>query len=163
MLAIAAAAAVAVATDSAFPIAAAASPGPIVIGSVSSPPSEPGLLSIQAEAPSKITTLTVTISSGTIPVLIIPFYDFSLTAGSLTNGTWTLEAPITTSQLSLGTYQVTVDATDAGGDSATGLSAPDPFFFGLYPAVTLAASTTTLSYSHQSVTFTGHVTANSPE
>jgi hypothetical protein len=134
-----------------------------VIDSVSSPPGEPGLLSIQAEAPSDIKALTVYIDAGTIPVLTIPFYDLSLTSGSAKDGIWTVQTPMTTSQLSLGTYQVTVDAIDAGGDSVTGLSAPNSFFFGLYPAVTIAASATTLSYFQQSVTFTGQVTADSPD
>jgi hypothetical protein len=159
----AAAAAVAATTVSVVPVAAAASAGTIVIDSVTSPADEPGLLSIQAEAPSKITALTVYIDSDTRPVLSIPFYDLSLTSGSALDGTWTVQTPITTSELSLGTYQVTVDATDAGGDYAYGISAPDPFFFGLYPSVTIAASTTTLSYSQQSVTFSGKVTADSPE
>jgi hypothetical protein len=158
MLAIAAAASAAVA---AVPVAAAASS--ITIDSVSSPPGEPGLLSIQVEAPTAVTSLTVYIDSGTTTELTIPFSDLSLTAGSASIGTWTVQTPITEAQLSLGTYQVTADATDAGGDSVTGISAPDTFFFGMYPAVTIAASTTTLSYSQQSVTFTGQVTAYSPE
>ena len=147
----------------AVPAAAATDSSPIVIDSVSSPPGEPGLLSIQAEATSNITTLTVSIDSATRPVLTIPFYDLSLTAGSARDGTWTVQTPITTSELSLGTYQVTVDATDEAGDSVTAASAPDDFFFGLYPSVTMAASTTTLSYSEQSVTFSGQVTADSPD
>jgi hypothetical protein len=134
-----------------------------VIDSVSSPADEPGLLSIQAEAPSAIKTLTVTISSGTIPVLTIPFYGLSLTSGSAQDGTWTVQTPITTSELSLGTYQVTVEATDAAGDDVSGISAPEPYFFGLYPSVTIAGSTTALSYSQQSVTFSGQVTAASPD
>ena len=146
----------------AVPAAAAANSSPIVIDSVSSPPGEPGLLSIQAEATSNITTLTVYIDSATRPVLTIPFYDLSLTSGSAQDGTWTVQTPITTSELSLGTYQVTVDATDEAGDSLTAASAPGNFFFGLYPSVTMAASTTTLSYSEQSVTFSGQVTADSP-
>jgi hypothetical protein len=157
-LALAAAAATAVPAA----VAAGSSSSPIVIDSVSSPPGEPGLLSIQAEASSKITTLTVTIASDTRPVLTIPFYHLSLTSGTATNGTWTVQTPIDTSELSLGTYQVSVDATDANGDSVTGLSPPGSFFFGLYPAVTITSSATTLSYSQQSVTFTGQVTADSP-
>jgi hypothetical protein len=133
-----------------------------VIDSVSSPPGEPGLLSIQVEATSNITSLTVNIDSGTTTQLTIPFTDLSLTSGSAQDGIWTVQSPITTAQLSLGTYQVTVDATDLGGDNLPGLSAPGSFFFGLYPAVTIAANTTTLSYSQQSVTFTGQVTADAP-
>jgi hypothetical protein len=155
--------AAALATAAAVPVAVAASAGTIVIDSVSSPPGEPGLLSIQAEAPSPITSLTVYIDSNTRPVLTIPFYDLSLTSGSAQDGTWTVQTPITTSQLSLGTYQVSVNADDAAGDSLYGASAPGNFFFGLYPSVTFAASTTTLSYSEQSVTFSGQVTAHSPD
>jgi hypothetical protein len=156
-------AAAAAGAAAAVPVAAAASSSPIVIDSVSSPPGEPGLLSIQAEATSNITTLTVYIDSDTRPVLSIPFYDLSLTSGSAQDGTWTVQTPITTSELSLGTYQVSVDATDEAGDSLTGASAPGNFFFGLYPSVTMAASTTTLSYSEQSVTLSGQVTANAPD
>lgn len=160
MLAVAGAAAAVVAV---VPVAAEATSSPIIIDSVSSPPGEPGLLSIQVEAPTAVTSLTVYIASGTATELTIPFSDLSLTSGSASIGTWTVQTPITESQLSLGTYQVTADGTDAGGDSVTGISAPDPYFFGLYPAVTIAASTSTLSYSQQSVTFTGQVTAYSPE
>jgi hypothetical protein len=158
MLAVAAAAA----TAAVVPAAAATSASPILIDAVNSPSTEPGLLSIQVEATSNITSLTVYINSGSTPELTIPFSDLSLTSGSAQDGIWTVQTPITTSQLSLGTYQVTADATDAGGDSLTGLSAPDPFFFGLYPDVSIAADTTTLSYSQQSVTFSGQVTAYSP-
>lgn len=155
--------AAAAAAVAAVPVMAEASSSPIVIDAASSPQGEPGLLSIQVEAPSDITSLTVYVDSGATTELTIPFSDLSLTAGSEQDGTWTVQTPITTSQLSLGTYQVTVDATDADGDSVTGASAPGSFFFGMYPAVTIAASTTTLSYSQQSVTFTGQVTAHSPE
>jgi len=142
------------------PVAAAASAATIVVDSVSSPPGEPGLLSVQAEAPSPITSLTVHIDS--TPELTVTNLTLTSGSGSAQDGTWTVQTPITQAQLSLGTYQVTVDATDSGGDTVTGLIAPDPFFFGLYPAVTIGASATTLSYSQQSVTFGGQVTAYSP-
>jgi hypothetical protein len=157
MLAVAAAAV----TATVVPVAAAASSGSIVIDSVSSPQGEPGLLSVQAEAPSPITSLTVHIDPGSTSELTIQSSELSLTSGSAQDGTWTVHTPITQSQLSLGSYQVTVDATDSDG-STTGLSAPDQWFFGLYPAVTIDASQTTLGYSHQSVSFTGQVTADSP-
>jgi hypothetical protein len=141
---------------------AAATASPIVIDSVSSPPDEPGLLSIQVEATSSITSLSVELDSGGTTELTIPFSDLSLTSGGAQDGIWTVQTPITTAQLGLGTYQVSVTATDSGGDDLSGLSAPEPFFFGLYPALTINASTTTLSYSQQSVTFSGQVTAYSP-
>jgi hypothetical protein len=158
VLAVAAAAAAA----AVVPAAAATSTSPILIDAVTSPTTEPGLLSIQVEATSNITSLTVYIDSGGTTELTIPFSDLSLTSGSTQDGIWTVQSPITTSELSLGTYQVTADASDSGGDNLTGLSAPEPFFFGLYPDVSIAADTTTLSYSEQSVTFSGQVTADSP-
>ena len=92
MLAVAATAAAAVAV---VPVAAVASSSPITIDSVSSPPGEPGLLSIQVEAPSAVTSLTVYVNSGTTTELTIPFSDLSLTAGSASIGTWTVQTPIT--------------------------------------------------------------------
>ncbi len=160
MLAVAAAAATAAVIPAAAATATSAST--VLIDAVTSPPSEPGLLSIQVEATSDITSLTVYIDSGSTPELTIPFSDLSLTAGSEQDGTWTVQTPITESQLAFGTYQVTADATDTGGDNLTGLTAPAPFFFGLYPSLTINASTTTLSYSQQAVTFSGQVTAYSP-
>ena len=156
LLAVAAAASMA----AVVPVAAAASAGSIVIDSVSSPPSEPGLLSVQAEATSDITSLTVHIDS--TPEVTLTDLSLVPGSGSAQDGTWTVQTPITQAQLALGSYQVTVDATDADGDDLTGLSAPDPFFFGLYPTVTIGSSATTLSYSQQSVTFGGRVTAYSP-
>ena len=155
MLAVAATAA----TAAIVPAAEAAGTSQIVIDSVSSPPGEPGLLSVEVEASSPITSLTVNIYSGTALELTIS--DFSQPSNPQ-DGTWTAQTPITESQLSLGTYQVTVNATDADG-TMTGLEAPDPFFFGLYPTVTIAANPTMLSYTEQSVTFTGQVTAYSPQ
>jgi hypothetical protein len=137
--------------------------GSIVIDAVSSPLTESGLLSIQAEATSAITSLDANIYSGGTLELTIPASDFALTSGSTQDGIWTVATPITQAELRLGTYQVTVDATDSAGDSVTGAAAPGSFFFGLDPTVTLSASTTTLSFSQQSVTFTGQVTAYYPD
>lgn len=152
--------AAAVATASVVPVAAATTANTILIDSVSSPPTEPGLLSIQLEAPSPITSLTVHIYSGATLEKTIQGNEF-IPPSNLQDGIWTVQSPITSQQLNLGTYQVTVDATDSSGE-VTGLSAPEPFFFRLYPTVTIAASATKLSYSEQSVTVTGQVTAYSP-
>lgn len=150
-------------TISLVPAAAAvASSGSIVIDGISSPQSEVGLLSLQAEATSPITSFTVHISSGSTVLLSIPSTDFSMTSGSTTDGIWTVTSPITQTQLALGTYAVTVDAQDSGSDSVTGVSA-GIYSYVLYPTVTLSASTTKLSYTQQSVTVSGQVTATYPD
>jgi len=142
---------------------AAAATSPIIVDSASSPVSESGLLSIQLEAPSAISITDVSIESGSTVETSILGSDFSLTQGSTTDGVWTVNSPISQAALRYGTYQVAVTATDAGGDSLSNGLAPESFFFGLDPSVTLSASTTTLSYSQQSVTFSGQVTADDPD
>jgi hypothetical protein len=141
----------------------AAAASPIVIDGVSSPVSESGLLSIQLEAPSAISITAVNIESGSVVETSILGSGFTLTSGSNQDGIWTVSSPIPQNAMPFGTYQVTVTATDSGGDSLSNGLAPNSFFFGLDPSVTLAASTTTLSYSQQSVTFTGQVTADDPD
>lgn len=142
--------------------AAAQASGSIVIDGVSSPPSNAGLLSIQAEATSPITSLIVHLSSGSTPVLTLPYSDFKLTSGGPTDGVWTVSAAITQSQLPLGTYQVTVDATDQGGDSLPGASAGS-FAFVIVPFITLTTNATVLNFTRQSVTLTGLVTGQYPD
>jgi hypothetical protein len=164
--AIAALAAVAVAPAAlAAPVAAqaVAATSPIVIDAISSPASESGLLSVQAEAPTSITSLDANIYSGSTLELNVPAADFTLTSGSADDGIWTLTSPSDLSGLAFGTYTVTVDATDSGGDTVSGAQAPGSFFYGYYPSVTLSTSATTLSYSQQSVTFSGQVTADDPD
>jgi hypothetical protein len=142
---------------------AAAATSPILVDSVSSPLTESGLLSIQLEAPSAISITAVTIDSGSTVETSILGSGFSLTQGSTTDGVWTVNSPISQAALPYGTYQVAVTATDADGDNLSNGLAPESFFFGLDPSVTLNASTTTLSYSQQSVTFSGQVTADDPD
>lgn len=142
---------------------AAAAASPIVIDAVSSPVAESGLLSIQLEAPSAISITAVNIDSGSVVETSILGSGFTLTSGSNQNGVWTVSSPIPQNAMPFGTYQVTVTATDSGGDSLSNGLAPESFFFGLDPSVTLSASTTTLSYSQQSVTFSGQVTADDPD
>jgi hypothetical protein len=150
-------------TISVLPAATAgASTGSIVIDGVSSPSTEDGLLSLQAEATSPITSFTVHLNSASATVLSLPSTDFTLTSGSATDGIWTVTSPITQTQLTLGTYQVTVDAQDSGGDSVTGVPAGS-YDYVLYPTVTLSASTTQLSYTQQSTTMSGQVTAVYPD
>jgi hypothetical protein len=153
-----------VAVMAAIPAAAAtASTGTIVIDGVSSPAAESGLLSIQAEATSSITSLSAEIYSGTTAELALPASDFTLSAGGPTDGIWTLTTPITQSQLPLGTYTVEVTASDSGGDTVSDVTASGELSMILSPTVTMSASTTTLSWFQQSVTFSGTVTAAYPD
>jgi len=146
------------------PMTATASTSQIVIDGATSPPSNVGLLSIQAEATSAITQLTVhLIANGTsTDVLDLTISDFTLASGGSTDGIWTVTSPITRGQLPLGTYQVTVDASDQGGDHVTGVNA-GVLSFVVIPTVTMAASRTNLDFAHQAVTLTGSVTGLYPD
>jgi hypothetical protein len=87
-----------------------------------SPTSSVGLVSVSIQATSPLNSLTVSVYSGSTgggcfggtDVLDLPMSDFSQPAndGDSQYGTWTLSTPITTSQLSLGSYQVCLTATD---------------------------------------------------
>jgi len=144
--------------------ASAAAASPIVIESISSPVAESGLLSIDMQAPTAITITAVNIvDAGGAVEYSIQGGNFSQT-GNPTDGTWTVSSPIPQNAMPFGTYEVTVSATDAGGDTPlNNAQAPGSFFFGLDPSVALSASTSTLSYLQQSVTFSGQVTASDPD
>jgi hypothetical protein len=142
---------------------ATAATSAIVVGSVSSPLTESGLVSIQMQAPTPISLTAVNIVSGSDVVLTVPAGEFTLTSGTNVQGTWTISSPIPQSELAFGTYQVTVTASDTGGDSINGQQAPGSLFYGLDPSVTLSTSATTLSFSQQNVTFSGQVTAYYPD
>ncbi|HET7016931.1 MAG TPA: hypothetical protein VFI65_23610 [Streptosporangiaceae bacterium] len=144
-------------------VPASAGTGSIVIDGVFAPASEPGLLAIQIEATSPITSLTAHLyNSSQAKVLDLNSGDFTLTAGGSTDGVWTVTSAITQGQLGLGTYQVTVDATDQGGDSVTGASAGS-FAFLIVPTVTLTSSPAVLSFARPSVTVSGTVTGRYPD
>lgn len=89
--------------------------------------------------------------------------DFALTIGTAIHGVWTVTSPITQAQLPLGTYSVTVDATDQGGTTVTGVLAPGTLYFCIDPTITMSASSTVVDYDNQSVTFSGTVTGLYPD
>jgi hypothetical protein len=130
-----------------------------------SPASSVGDLSVSLTTSddADITSFTAHIltAAGT-DVLDLPQSDFSLTSGTEADGTWTIGTPITTSQLLLGTYTVTVDAADADGDSVTGAAAGQLAFL-IQPAVTLTATPAALSYGATSTTLSGTVTGLMPD
>jgi hypothetical protein len=146
----------------AAPALAATDSGSITVSNASSPTTSVGLLSVTVQSTTPLTSLSVSIMSGTTDELDLPFSDFSLASGSTTSGTWTLNSPITTTQLPLGTYTVDASATDSGGDSATGADA-GTLYFVVVPTITLAATPTTVDYGNQDVVFSGTVAGLEPD
>jgi hypothetical protein len=157
-------AAMALAGVGAVPAAAAAGTGGITFGAASSPAGQRGLISITAQAATPITTLTahlISVSAGHPDVLDVS--DFSLSAGSATDGTWTVLSPVTQAQLPLGRYTVKADAADSGGDSVTGALVSGMVDFRVFSAIIVSASPLTISYGNQDVTFSGKVTGLWPD
>jgi hypothetical protein len=144
------------------PALAAADSGSITVSNASSPLTSVGLLSVTVQSTTPLTSLSVSIMSGTTDELDLPFSDFSLASGSTTSGTWTLNSPITTTQLPLGTYTVDASATDSGGDSVTGTDA-GTLDFVVVPTITLTATPATVDYDSQDVVFSGTVTGLEPD
>lgn len=152
----------------AFTPAASAASGDIMIVSVLPPPSTPGgptpnagQITVTTDSPTAITpgSMAVHLFAGTRDVLDVT--GFQQIGGSGDSGgeeIWQLPAgsAITTAQLSPGTYTATVDATDDSG-AQTGLSGGN-FPFLILPAVTLTAQPSAISYTQQTVKFSGQAT-----
>jgi hypothetical protein len=160
--ALSAAAAAAVFAGTAAPVQAQS--GSITV-QAGSPPTSAGSLSVglttaDGDDISAFTAHILT-ASGT-DVLDLPESDFTLASGTEAAGTWTINTPITTSQLLLGTYTVTIDAADDGGGSVTGADAGQLAFL-IQPAVTLAANPAALGYGAASTTLSGTVTGLLPD
>lgn len=136
-----------------------------ITATAASPVSSVGDLSVSLTTSdgADVTSFTAHIltSAGT-DVLDLPESDFTLATGTAADGTWTISTPITTSQLLLGTYTVTVDAADADGDSLTGAEAGQLAFL-IQPALTLTAAPAALSYGATSATLSGTVTGLMPD
>ncbi|MGH3399605.1 MAG: hypothetical protein ACRDPO_33455, partial [Streptosporangiaceae bacterium] len=154
----------------AFTPAASADIGDITILSVSSPtpPSgNAGQMTVTTESGSQITYLDVLLydPQGHLE-LMIPFSDFTeigAGTGSQSNEEfWSVQNPITTNAsgglpgLAPGTYTATADATDADG-AETGLTG-GTFPFLIQPFVTLSANPSAISYTQQTVKFSGQAT-----
>jgi hypothetical protein len=139
--------------------------GPIS-ATASSPAASVGELTVSFTAATAISGFTVHIitARGT-DVLDLPETAFTMTSSSTGSGmassTWALSHAITTSQLLLGTYSITVDATD-GPDSVTGQPAGELDFL-IQPTVSLLASPAVLGYASPSATLSGTVTGLWPD
>lgn len=137
-----------------------------ISASASSPATSVGQLSISFTAATAITGFTVhVITAHGTDVLDLPESAFTMTSGttapSMASSTWTLSRAITTSQLLLGSYSITVDATD-GPDSVTGQPAGTLDYL-IQPTVLLTASPAVLSYASPSATMSGTVTGLRPD
>jgi hypothetical protein len=140
-------------------LSAAAQAGDVVtVMSASSPATNPGLLSVVLESTTPVVQSSITAAmypaASSSPALTVS--DFTLTGGKNTGGTvttWTVASPITTTQLPLGTYSITVTASDTGGGKA---DAQDigTLAFVIYPTVTLSVTPAQFSYG-QDVTLSG--------
>ncbi len=146
------------------PAVASSAQDTVTITAAGSPASSVGTLSVQATATTPITSITATIlSAGGAPVLTVT--DFALPAGQ-TTGTWTVQTPIAegsgAGQLPLGSYTISVTATDSGGGTGTSADAGTLGFL-IQPTLTLSASPTTVDYQHQKVTISGQATGLWPD
>ncbi len=130
-----------------------------VVGNATSPPDNPGLLSIGLEASSAITSVQVQIAFGSTSYAPPALH---LTGGTTTNGTWTVPAPITSAELPLGDYYVYVTAADSGGDSITDVQVSQ-WNFNIQPALTLSATPDQVSADGQTVTISGTATGVYPD
>lgn len=154
------------ASSLAFAPVASADGSDITILSVSSPTppnGNAGLMTVNTQSGSPITDLTVYLydAAGDLK-LTIPFQYFQLSKSDPTDNQefWSMPNPITTTGsdglagLAPGTYTAKVDATDAEGPE-TDLSGGS-FSFLVQPFVTLSAAPSSISYTQQTVKFSGH-------
>ena len=141
-------------------------PDYITVDYAASPDSSVGDLSVYVTSTTPITALDVRILGWDTSTDLL---DPAVTQTSSTGGTyapyestWTVTSPITTAQLPLGGYDVTVDATDQGGTVATGGDAGRWEFLPSL-AFTVSADSTAIDYDHPTATVTGTVTLDNPD
>jgi hypothetical protein len=118
-----------------------------------------GHLSVTVVAGSPLTNLDVRLlNSDNSVALELPFSDFTASGTGINgNATYTVTTPITTSQLPLGTYAVSISAADTGGGSLTDDNVGDWSFVN-EPELRLSVRPLVLDYGHQSITMSGTAT-----
>ena len=139
---------------------AASAADTITITNVGSPAyTNIGQLSVTVVADTPLTNLDVQLlTADNSLALDLPFGDFTATGTGVNgNGIYTVTTPITTSQLPLGTYAVSITAADTGGGSLTSDNIGNWSFVN-EPQLTLGASPSVLDYGHQSITMSGTAT-----
>lgn len=145
--------------------AAASAADTISVTAMGSPVLESGLLSItfNSTTPIVLGSVTAHIFLGNTPELTVT--TFMESSSNSTSSTWTVSTPIaTTAPLALGIYTVTVDASDSGLTSITGVSAPGTFDFLIGPEINnLITSPANLSFDHQAYAVSGVVVGAQPD
>jgi hypothetical protein len=167
-LAVCALLAVAATAFGALPVAQAArADTDIQIISVGPAPGKPAELTVVATSVFPLASLTVHLSQGVTDVLDVS--DFSLPGGS-GQQTYQVQTPLTSTGtagqpnfLPVGTYAVTVDATDSQQNSVSGV--PPQTGTGSFPFLIqskVMLNPATIDFDHPTVTFTGQVTGVGP-
>jgi hypothetical protein len=141
---------------------ASITPDYITVDEASSPDGNLGLLSVDLTSTTPITSLAIHVNSSGTDVLDPAVTETSATNASPYETVYTVTTPITTAQLPLGDYDVTVDATDAGGTVATGADA-GTWEFTPSAVLTLSASRTSIDFGHPTATVTGTVMLRAPD
>jgi hypothetical protein len=134
----------------------------ITVDDASSPDANLGLLSVDVTSTTPITSLVIHINSSGTDVLDPAATEATATSGSPYETEYTVTTPITTAQLPIGDYDVTVDATDTGGTVATGGDA-GTWEFTPSAVLTLKASRTAIDFGHPTATVTGTVMLRAPD
>jgi hypothetical protein len=141
----------------------AAAVGDVITATSSSPNSDLGNLSVVINSTTSMSALVVHLTNSQN----VDALDPAVTEGPETTtdtgftSTWTVNTPTDVSALPLGSYTVTVDATDGGGlqsgIAAGTLNLVDQLTF------TIGADHTALDFGQQTATVTGTVTSLSPD
>jgi hypothetical protein len=146
--------------------AAQAASGSITVTRVSSPAGNLGLLSVGLNSTTPVAPASISAAfyaTGS-PTPAYTATNFVLASGSSNAGgasTWQVASPITTSELPLGSYLVTISAADTGGDTVTDRGAYTLLFLE-QQAITLSVSPDSFSYGQQ-VTLAGTDTGTFPD
>jgi hypothetical protein len=135
----------------------------ITLNYVSSPLTNPGLVTIALESTTPINGLTADVEGPDDNVVLsLPLAAFSAPSTSGNYSTWTLTKAITMSQLPLGTYTVAVQATDTGGGSMTGTTTGTLNFLAWPTLSPNAEQWSVQGPESEQQTYSGSVIANEP-
>jgi hypothetical protein len=134
--------------------------------SARSNPGESGLVVVDINATSDITSLTAHITDLNSTTDKVTVTGFTLVFGTKSIGTWAAQSPIPVGsgvgELTYGTYDIYIDAADQGGTSVSFVHAGMLKFL-IEPVLTLAANPLSVDFDHRDVTFSGQLTGIDPD
>jgi hypothetical protein len=137
----------------------------ITVYSVSSPNDNLGALAVDVISTTEVTNLAVhVINSDTQADVLDPAMSRTSATfnGSSYENVWTVTTPITTADLPAGAYTVTVDATDQGGTTVTGVNA-GTWQYTSATVITVSSDRLNIDYGHQSANITGTASLRNPD